>query len=189
MYHGVLRSNLVSVGAAALGAVSANVGCTYVKQCRGAVTCSRCCAVERPCQQAACQSHDHSPLPFTATIQQRSGHQQALKQAAAAMCAHCRLPPPPTHTRMQNAHNVLVASSPVAPYGLVAKVADLGLARVLGQATHGTTRTVSGRGLVLIRSVRRSHETQCAAVCGAVGLQTKLVEAPSPVEPAVLLNK
>jgi hypothetical protein len=42
----------------------------------------------------------------------------------------------------QNAHNVLVASSPVAPYGLVAKVADLGLARVLGNATAGVTQTV-----------------------------------------------
>jgi hypothetical protein len=46
---------------------------------------------------------------------------------------------------MQNAHNVLVASSSVAPHGLVAKVADLGLSRVLKQhATHRTTRTVSG---------------------------------------------
>lgn len=42
----------------------------------------------------------------------------------------------------QNAHNVLVASSPVAHYGLVAKVADLGLARVLGNATAGVTQTV-----------------------------------------------
>lgn len=43
----------------------------------------------------------------------------------------------------QNAHNVLVASSFVSPYGMVAKVADLGLSRVLKQhATHRTTRTV-----------------------------------------------
>jgi hypothetical protein len=46
--------------------------------------------------------------------------------------------------RMQNAHNVLVASSPVACYGLVAKISDLGLSRVLKQhATHRTTHTVS----------------------------------------------
>jgi hypothetical protein len=45
---------------------------------------------------------------------------------------------------LQNAHNVLVASSPVARYGMVAKVADLGLSRVLKQyATHRTTGTVS----------------------------------------------
>lgn len=45
---------------------------------------------------------------------------------------------------LQNAHNVLVASSSVAPHGLVAKVADLGLSRVLKQhATHRTTHTVS----------------------------------------------
>jgi hypothetical protein len=44
---------------------------------------------------------------------------------------------------LQNAHNVLVASSPVARHGLVAKVADLGLSRVLKQqATHRTTSTV-----------------------------------------------
>jgi hypothetical protein len=44
----------------------------------------------------------------------------------------------------QNAHNVLIASSPAAPGGLVAKIADLGLSRVLKQdATHRTTRTVS----------------------------------------------
>lgn len=42
-----------------------------------------------------------------------------------------------------NAHNVLVASSSVAHHGLVAKVADLGLSRVLKQhATHRTTQTV-----------------------------------------------
>jgi hypothetical protein len=47
---------------------------------------------------------------------------------------------------LQNAHNVLVASSPVARHGLVAKVADLGLSRVLKQqATHRTTSTVSAR--------------------------------------------
>jgi len=45
---------------------------------------------------------------------------------------------------LQNAHNVLVASSSVAHHGLVAKVADLGLSRVLKQhATHRTTQTVS----------------------------------------------
>lgn len=44
---------------------------------------------------------------------------------------------------VQNAHNVLVASSSVARHGLVAKVADLGLSRVLKQqATHRTTGTV-----------------------------------------------
>lgn len=45
---------------------------------------------------------------------------------------------------LQNAHNVLVASSSVARHGLVAKVADMGLSRVLKQqATHRTTSTVS----------------------------------------------
>jgi hypothetical protein len=45
---------------------------------------------------------------------------------------------------LQNAHNVLVASSSVARHGMVAKVADLGLSRVLKQyATHRTTSTVS----------------------------------------------
>jgi hypothetical protein len=44
---------------------------------------------------------------------------------------------------LQNAHNVLVSSSSVARHGLVAKVADLGLSRILKQqATHRTTRTV-----------------------------------------------
>jgi hypothetical protein len=44
---------------------------------------------------------------------------------------------------LQNAHNVLVSSSSVARHGLVAKVADLGLSKILQQqATHRTTRTV-----------------------------------------------
>lgn len=42
-----------------------------------------------------------------------------------------------------NARNVLVASSSTAPYGAVAKLADLGLSRVIRQqATHKTTNTV-----------------------------------------------
>eukprot|EP00878_Enallax_costatus_P040109 GHUV01046099.1.p1 GENE.GHUV01046099.1~~GHUV01046099.1.p1 ORF type:complete len:113 (+),score=26.00 GHUV01046099.1:14-352(+) len=44
----------------------------------------------------------------------------------------------------QNAHNVMVSSSPTAPYGLVAKIADLGLSRIIKQqATHRTTKTAS----------------------------------------------
>lgn len=46
---------------------------------------------------------------------------------------------------LQNSHNVLVSSGSTAQYGLVAKIADLGLSRVVKQhATHRTTRTVSG---------------------------------------------
>jgi hypothetical protein len=42
-----------------------------------------------------------------------------------------------------NARNVLIASSSTAPYGAVAKLADLGLSRVIRQqATHKTTNTV-----------------------------------------------
>lgn len=42
-----------------------------------------------------------------------------------------------------NARNVLVASSSTAPYGAVAKLADLGLSRVIRQqATHKTTNSV-----------------------------------------------
>ncbi|WIA36739.1 hypothetical protein OEZ86_008009 [Tetradesmus obliquus] len=42
-----------------------------------------------------------------------------------------------------NSHNVLVSSGSTAQYGLVAKIADLGLSRVVKQhATHRTTRTV-----------------------------------------------
>jgi hypothetical protein len=45
---------------------------------------------------------------------------------------------------LQNSHNVLVSSGSTAQYGLVAKIADLGLSRVIKQhATHRTTRTVS----------------------------------------------
>jgi hypothetical protein len=44
---------------------------------------------------------------------------------------------------LQNSHNVLVTSSSTAQYGMVAKIADLGLSRVIKQqATHRTTRTV-----------------------------------------------
>lgn len=46
--------------------------------------------------------------------------------------------------RLQNAHNVLVASSSVARHGLVAKVGDFGLSRTLKlHATHRTTGAVS----------------------------------------------
>ena len=42
---------------------------------------------------------------------------------------------------------MLVSSSPVARHGLVAKVADLGLSRILKQqASHRTTRTVRSAG-------------------------------------------
>jgi hypothetical protein len=42
-----------------------------------------------------------------------------------------------------NARNVLVSSSSAAPYGAVAKLADLGLSRMIRrQATHKTTNTV-----------------------------------------------
>jgi hypothetical protein len=45
---------------------------------------------------------------------------------------------------LQNARNVLVCSSRSAPYGMVAKLADLGLSRVIKQhSTHRTTNTVS----------------------------------------------
>jgi hypothetical protein len=47
---------------------------------------------------------------------------------------------------LQNARNVLVCSSRTAPHGLVAKLADLGLSRVIKQhSTHRTTNTVSTR--------------------------------------------
>jgi hypothetical protein len=44
----------------------------------------------------------------------------------------------------QNANNVLVSSCEASPNGLVAKLADLGLSRVINQhRTHRTTHTVS----------------------------------------------
>jgi hypothetical protein len=44
---------------------------------------------------------------------------------------------------LQNARNVLVSSSAGAECGMVAKLADLGLSRVLQQhKTHRTTQTV-----------------------------------------------
>lgn len=43
---------------------------------------------------------------------------------------------------MQNARNVLVSSSTTAQFGMVAKLADLGLSRVIKQhSTHRTTAT------------------------------------------------
>jgi len=43
----------------------------------------------------------------------------------------------------QTARNVLVSSSSTAPHGLVAKLADLGLSRVIKMhKTHRTTNTV-----------------------------------------------
>jgi hypothetical protein len=43
----------------------------------------------------------------------------------------------------QNANNVLVSSCESSPNGLVAKLADLGLSRVINQhRTHRTTHTV-----------------------------------------------
>lgn len=62
---------------------------------------------------------------------------------------HCTHVPPflSCVLHLQNAHNVLLSSSQVAQFGLVAKIADLGLSRVLQQhATHRTTRTVRHRG-------------------------------------------
>lgn len=45
---------------------------------------------------------------------------------------------------LQNCHNVLVSSSSTARFGLVGKLSDFGLSRVIKQAaTHRTTRTVS----------------------------------------------
>jgi hypothetical protein len=49
---------------------------------------------------------------------------------------------------LQNACNVLVSSSRTAPYGLVAKLADLGLSRAIKQhSMHRTTNTVSRSNL------------------------------------------
>jgi hypothetical protein len=46
----------------------------------------------------------------------------------------------------QNANNVLVSSCEASPNGLVAKLADLGLSRVINQhRTHRTTHTVRRR--------------------------------------------
>ena len=43
---------------------------------------------------------------------------------------------------VQNARNVLVSSSSTAQFGVVAKLADLGLSRVIKQhSTHRTTAT------------------------------------------------
>lgn len=60
---------------------------------------------------------------------------QAMKMTT---CVHCRW-----LRRAVNARNVLVSSCSTAPYGAVAKLADLGLSRCIRQhATHKTTNTV-----------------------------------------------
>jgi hypothetical protein len=43
---------------------------------------------------------------------------------------------------LQNARNVLVASEPGAALGMAAKVADLGLSKVIKHNSHHTTNTV-----------------------------------------------
>jgi hypothetical protein len=43
---------------------------------------------------------------------------------------------------LQNARNVLVASAPGASLGMAAKVADLGLSKVIKHNSHHTTNTV-----------------------------------------------
>lgn len=44
---------------------------------------------------------------------------------------------------LQNARNVLLSSSAVAPLGVVAKLADLGLSRIVrSHRTHHSTNTV-----------------------------------------------
>jgi serine/threonine protein kinase len=91
-------------------------------------------------------------------------------------CRRCLTPrahPPPHNTwpHAVNARNVLVSSCDDAPGGVVAKLADLGMSRVLRQhATHKTTNTVGTLSHMPPELLRHGRISPGACAAGARGL-------------------